>query len=133
MSTAVEMPRERRCRARPRPAAGLRPTDLVGAFFIAGIGMLAAAIVAGVLNAVDPWPWGRWLALHLAFVGGVSQLILGASQFFSGAFLATDPPSRGLIVRSSPLGTWARCYSRSPFRLAPIRSFGSRWRSCSVG
>ena len=58
--------------------------------------MLAAA-VAGSIQAIAPWPWGRWLALHLAFVGGVSQLVLGASQFFAGAFLATDPPPRRLV------------------------------------
>ncbi|HVV89130.1 MAG TPA: hypothetical protein VHB53_01430 [Solirubrobacterales bacterium] len=58
---------------------------------------LAAAAIAAIVQAVDPWPWGRWLALHLAFVGGVSQLVLGASQFFVGAFLATDPPPRALV------------------------------------
>ncbi|MBK5232412.1 MAG: hypothetical protein JJE13_05480 [Thermoleophilia bacterium] len=30
-------------------------------------------------------------------MGGVSQLVLGASQFFAGAFLATDPPPRSLV------------------------------------
>jgi nitrite reductase (NO-forming) len=58
--------------------------------------MLAGA-AAGIVNAIEPWSWGRWLALHLVFVGGVSQLILGASQFFAGAFLATDPPPRRLV------------------------------------
>lgn len=89
----------RRCRPRPQPRSegDLRPTDVVGAFFICGIGFLVAAIVVGVAQAVSPWPWGRWLALHLAFVGGVSQLVLGASQFFAGAFLATDPPPRMLV------------------------------------
>lgn len=70
---------------------------MVGAFFVLGLAFLAAAAVAAVVNALDPWPWGRWLALHLAFVGGVSQLVLGASQFFAGAFLATDPPPRALV------------------------------------
>jgi nitrite reductase (NO-forming) len=63
---------------------------------------LAAAAIAAVVQAVDPWPWGRWLALHLAFVGGVSQLVLGASQFFVGAFLATDPPPRALVRAQLP-------------------------------
>lgn len=92
-------PGGRRCRARPQPRneGDLRPTDVVGAFFVCGIGFLLAAAVAGVVQAVSPWPWGRWLALHLAFVGGVSQLVLGASQFFAGAFLATDPPPRALF------------------------------------
>ncbi|HET8565862.1 MAG TPA: hypothetical protein VFL77_05250 [Solirubrobacterales bacterium] len=75
----------------------LRPTDVVGAFFICGIGFLLAAEAVGIAQAVAPWPWGHWLALHLAFVGGVSQLVLGATQFFAGAFLATDPPRRALI------------------------------------
>lgn len=87
------------CRRRPRsrPHGALRPTDVVGAFFAAGIAFLLAAAVAGVVQWLDPWPWGRWLALHLAFVGGVSQLVLGASQFFAGAFLATEQPPRALI------------------------------------
>ena len=74
----------------------------MGAFFVCGICFGLAASVAGVVQAVDPWPWGRWLALHLAFVGGVSQLVLGASQFFAGAFLATDPPPR-ILVRAQLL------------------------------
>jgi hypothetical protein len=85
-----------RCR-RPRREGELRPTDVVGVFFVCGIGFLLAAAIAGVVQALSPWPWGHWLALHLAFVGGVSQLVLGASQFFAGAFLATDPPPRALV------------------------------------
>jgi nitrite reductase (NO-forming) len=69
----------------------------VGAFFACGVAFLLAASIAGVVQWLDPWPQGRWLALHLAFVGGVSQLVLGASQFFAGAFLATDPPPRQLV------------------------------------
>ncbi len=81
----------------PRREGDLRPTDVVSSFFVCGLVFLAAAIVAGLIQAIAPWPWGRWLALHLAFVGGVSQLVLGASQFFAGAFLATDPPPRRLV------------------------------------
>lgn len=99
MSSPRRSSPERRCRPRPRPRrqGELRPTDVVGAFFICGIGFLLAAAVAGLVQFLSPWPWGRWLALHLAFVGGVSQLVLGASQFFAGAFLATDPPPRALV------------------------------------
>jgi nitrite reductase (NO-forming) len=86
-----------RRRRRPRSDGALRPTDVVGAFFVGGIAFLLAATVVGVVQWLDPWPWGRWLALHLAFVGGVSQLVLGASQFFAGAFLATEPPPRALV------------------------------------
>lgn len=90
---------ERRCRRPPRPRrdGALRPTDVAASFFVCGIAFLAAAAVAGTIQALSPWPWGRWLALHLAFVGGVSQLVLGASQFFAGAFLAVDPPPRPLV------------------------------------
>ena len=89
----------RRCRPRPqsRREGDLRPTDVVGAFFICGIAFLLAGATAGVVQWLSPWAWGRWLALHLVFVGGVSQLVLGASQFFVGAFLATDPPPRPLV------------------------------------
>jgi len=88
-----------RCRSRPRARAegDLRPTDVVGAFFVCAVAFLLAAAIAGTAQWIDPWPQGRWLALHLAFVGGVSQLVLGASQFFVGAFLATDPPPRWLV------------------------------------
>jgi nitrite reductase (NO-forming) len=75
----------------------LRPTDVIGSFFVAALAMLLAGATIAVSNAFDPWSWGRWVALHLVFVGGISQLVLGASQFFAGAFLATDPPSRGLV------------------------------------
>jgi nitrite reductase (NO-forming) len=88
-----------RCRARRRPVppGHLRPTDVIGAYFLAGVGFGLAGASFAVVNAVDPWPWGKWLALHLLFIGGISQLVLGASQFFAGAFLATDPPARWLI------------------------------------
>lgn len=70
---------------------------MVGAFFVCAIAFLLAAAVAGLAQWISPWAWGRWLALHLAFVGGVSQLVLGAGQFFAAAFLATDPPPRALV------------------------------------
>lgn len=94
--------RPRRPEPRPRSAGGLRPTDVVGAFFILGVAFLVAAAAVGIAQWIAPWPWGHWLALHLAFVGGVSQLVLGATQFFAAAFLATDPPPR-LLVRAQAL------------------------------
>lgn len=99
MTEEVRRAGGRRCRRRPqaRHTGELRPTDVVGVFFIAAVAFFLAAVVAGVIQSLWPWPWGRWLALHLAFVGGVSQLILGASQFFTAAFLATDPPPRALV------------------------------------
>lgn len=84
-------------RHQPYPFSELHPTDVIGAFFLCGLAFLAASAIAGVVEAVAPWARGHWLALHLAFFGGVSQLILGATQFFAGAFLATDPPPRRLV------------------------------------
>lgn len=88
----------RRCRPRTAVPGELRPSDLLAAFFAFGICfLLAGAVVAAVHTSID-WAQGHWLALHLVFVGGVSQLVLGAGQFFAGAFLATAPPSRKLIA-----------------------------------
>jgi nitrite reductase (NO-forming) len=75
----------------------MRPSDLLVRFFAAAIMCLLAAVIAGLLARAGMLANGRWLALHLAFLGGVSQLVLGAGQFFVAAFLATDPPSRPLI------------------------------------
>jgi nitrite reductase (NO-forming) len=94
----------RRCQPRPRRPGDLRPTDIVGAFFVCGIAFLSAGLIVAIADARIGSPDGRWLALHLVFVGGVSQLILGASQFFAGAYLATDPPPRRLIRLE--LGSW---------------------------
>jgi hypothetical protein len=96
-----------RCRRvpRPAPAAGsLRPSDLLAVFFAAGIGFLLAGAVVAAVSAATGWEHGHWLALHLVFVGGISQLVLGAGQFFAGAFLATDPPARWLVRLQ--LATW---------------------------
>jgi nitrite reductase (NO-forming) len=87
----------RRCRRRAISPGSPRPSQLVAVFFAAALLMLLAAAVAGVASAVTGRPWLRWLALHLALLGGVSQLVLGAGQFFTCAFLATDPPSRRLV------------------------------------
>lgn len=77
--------------------ASMRPSDLLVRFFAAAIMCLLAAVIAGLLARAGMLANGRWLAMHLAFLGGVSQLVLGAGQFFVAAFLATDPPSRPLI------------------------------------
>ena len=83
-----------RCRRRAIPPGSQRPSRLVIVFFTVALLMLIAAALAGVANALTGRSWLHWLALHLALLGGVSQLILGAAQFFVCAFLATDPPSR---------------------------------------
>jgi nitrite reductase (NO-forming) len=83
---------------------GARPTDVLAAFFGCAIAFLLAAIGALLVHAVTGSADARWLALHLAFVGGVSQLVLGAGQFFAGAFLTTGPPPR-ILVRGQ-LAAW---------------------------
>jgi nitrite reductase (NO-forming) len=98
----------RRCRPRPRPLApgGPRPTDRLAAFFLVALAFLVAGGVVAVLDAAGAGgSHGRWLALHLALLGGVSQLVLGAGQFFATAFLATDPPSRALV--RAQLASWS--------------------------
>jgi nitrite reductase (NO-forming) len=103
--TVQETPRRCRHRARPLPPGGLRPTDLLGGFFVVAIGFLVAAGAIAVLDTAGALPsWGHWLALHLAFLGGVSLLVLGAAQFFTTAFLATDPPGRRMA--RAQLGVW---------------------------
>lgn len=64
---------------------------------LAGGGAAVAYVLSGLY-------WLHWLALHLALLGGVSQLVLGAGQFFTCAFLATDPPPRRLV--GAQLATW---------------------------
>lgn len=82
-----------------------RPSSVPAAFFASALAFLAAAAVAAVLDAATgDWRW-HWLALHLALLGGVSQLIAGAGQFFAAAFLATDPPGRRMV--SAQLAAWA--------------------------
>lgn len=95
----------RRPRAQPLSPGSQRPADLLTAYFASAIVFLVAGAVTAALNGLGELPWyGRWLALHLILLGGVSQLVLGAGQFFTTAFLATDPPSRR-VVRVQ-IGVW---------------------------
>jgi nitrite reductase (NO-forming) len=93
-----DRPLGRRCRPRRLDPAGPRPSELLAAFFFAALAMLAAAAVATVAHAATGDARLHWLALHLGLLGGVSQLVLGAGQFFVCAFLATTPPSRRLVA-----------------------------------
>jgi nitrite reductase (NO-forming) len=78
----------------------MSPSGLLRMFLLTGVAFLvAAAVVAALARAGALGWWGGWLALHLALLGGVSQLVLGAGQFFSTAFLATHPPRR-LVARA---------------------------------
>lgn len=90
-------PRTGRVRA---PAPGpdqVRPSDMLVAFFACAVALLAVATALGVAGVLTGEEDLRWLALHLALLGGVSQLVLGAAQFFVCAFLATDPPPRRIL------------------------------------
>ncbi len=115
--------------------APLRPTDLLGAFFLCAIAFMVAGAALAIANAIDGWAWGRWLALHLLFIGGISQLILGASQFFAGAFLATDPPPRTLV--RAQLGCWnlgTVCLAIAvPERLPALTFIGAALLVCGLG
>jgi hypothetical protein len=89
----------RRHCTRRRIAPGTpRPSDPLASFFTAAICALLLAAGAAIAYTVTGLDWLQWTAVHLALLGGVSQLVLGAGQFFSCAFLATDPPSRRLIA-----------------------------------
>jgi nitrite reductase (NO-forming) len=87
-------PRTGRSRLAALDPGALRPSDMLVAFFACGTAALVLAAPAAGAGALAGLDDARWLALHLAFLGGVSQLVLGAAQFFACAFLATDPPSR---------------------------------------
>lgn len=87
----------RRCRRRPIAPGHPRPSALLAAFFAAAlVQMLCGAVAAGAYE-VTGREWLHWVALHLVLLGGVSQLVLGAAQFFTCAFLATDPPTRRVV------------------------------------
>jgi nitrite reductase (NO-forming) len=91
-------PSPRRSAARRVMVPGVaRPSDLLLSFFAAAIGALLLAAGTGIAYAMTGLDRLHWTALHLALLGGVSQLVVGAGQFFSCAFLATDPPSRRMI------------------------------------
>ena len=92
-------PRPPSLRAERSPAAG---------FLVTGVGFLALAAVLSLAGRLWHWPWAEIAGVHLALIGGVSQLVLGAAQSFAAALLATVPPGRRLIATQRslwPLGT----------------------------
>jgi hypothetical protein len=94
----------RRCRRRTTSPGSARPSEVLRTFFLSGLLYIGASAAAGVAYALSGGDRLHWLALHLLFLGGISQLVLGAGQFFVCAFLATDPPPRGLIA--AQMLTW---------------------------
>ncbi|MDQ5894529.1 MAG: hypothetical protein QG596_790 [Actinomycetota bacterium] len=72
--------------------------SLLAVFFPVAFTMLSMAALLALLDSFWGIGWGRWPILHLALLGGVSQLVIGAAQFFVAAFLSTDPPPRSLIA-----------------------------------
>lgn len=61
------------------------------------LAMLALAALSLLASFVTDGSDLRWLALHLALLGGVSQLIVGVGQFFVCSYLATTPPPSRLL------------------------------------
>jgi len=88
----------------PGARAPLRPTFLLAGFFFPATAFLLAAAVVAIINQFHGFVWAEWMTLHLALLGGVSQLVVGAAQFFTSAFLATDPPPKWLVV--TQIGVW---------------------------
>jgi hypothetical protein len=84
-------------RQRPIDPDALRPSALLAVFFAGGLVFMLAGAAAAIAHAVGGVWWEHWVSLHLLFVGGISQLVLGAGQFFTCAFLATNPPSRRMV------------------------------------
>lgn len=113
----------RRCEPRKTfDPDGLRPTDMLLGFLWLGIGFLVLAAATAAFGSAIGIERARWLAIHLALVGGVSQFVLGAAQFFAGAFLATGPPPRALIRAQMALwgcGTLLVAWGVAGARTAP--------------
>jgi hypothetical protein len=82
----------------------MRPTDLALAFLVAAVVVAASAGATAVAGHAAGWSGAGWAALHLVLLGGVSLLVIGISQFFVTAFLATTPPSRRLVF--SQISCW---------------------------
>lgn len=79
------------------PLLRASPSRLLNLFIPPALAMLVAAAIALVLTLVGVGGQAHWLTLHLALLGGVSQLILGVGQFFVCSYLATTPPTDRLL------------------------------------
>lgn len=80
------------------------PAQMLRGFIYTAVPLLLAGLACGVVAVATGSEDARWLALHLAMLGGVSQLIVGVGQYFVCSFLATTPPARRLTI--AQLTTW---------------------------
>ncbi len=103
-------------------------------FFATALAQVLAGAAAAGAYAISGASWLHWLALHLVLVGGVSQLVLGAGQFFTCAFLATDPPSRRIV--GAQLVAWnagtALVAIGVPFKVAVLFESGAALLAVSL-
>lgn len=77
----------------PLPRGRRRPASVLTSFALPAIAFLIAGAVFAVLAVAGAGgEHAAWLSLHLVFAGGISQMLIGAAQFFSTAYLATEPP-----------------------------------------
>lgn len=82
----------------------MRPTDLALAFLAVATTIAVTAAMTALIGSAAGWDGAGWAAIHLVLLGGVSLLIIGISQFFVTAFLATTPPSRRSVA--GQIGCW---------------------------
>ncbi|MBJ7348262.1 MAG: hypothetical protein JHC87_06805 [Thermoleophilaceae bacterium] len=88
---------ERQCRRVAREPDSPRPSDMLIAHYGAALVFILAGALLALAHATGLSSGSRWLPLHLALIGGVSQLVIASALFFAGAFFATDLPKRWVI------------------------------------
>lgn len=82
----------------------MRPTDLALAYLAAAVFVAAGAALTALIGSAAGWDEAGWAAIHLVLLGAVSLLVIGISQFFVTAFLATTPPARKVVT--GQIGCW---------------------------
>lgn len=109
-----------------RPYRRTGRAHAVAPFFLSATLFLLVAGALALAQLIDPWflpglaAW-RWPAVHLAFVGGATQLIVGAIAFFAVTLLMTDAPpawltrAQWLLVNAGALALAGGSLYRSPW------------------
>lgn len=119
----------------PRTSRPYRRTGrahAVAPFFLSATIFLLAAAALALAQLIDPWflpglgAW-RWPTVHLAFVGGATQLIVGAIAFFAVTLLMTDAPPAWLTRAQ-----WA-LVNAGALALAGGGLYGLPWLSAAGG